>query len=249
MRIGGKTAAGAHVESDFALVLACGEGQIVDLRNRAPGAAAGDGDLELARQVVEVRAADEQFGRCACERRRVDQLRGIDSRQRAGGDVARVVAAGALGGQPGAPQFVENARQILQPDPVQLDVLADRDVGHAAGALLGDAGDGAQLPGRDLPGGQTDAQHQVRRGGAAHRSHAVALRVDAPPAQVGAHPLGRRLLDAARREGAQFVERFPRILLPLQALDALGCAFPDFGGHKTRRPARGAAGLIPPSSL
>src|SRR6266852_5819522 len=55
----------------------------------------------------------------------------------------------------------------------------------------------------------------------AEHAGAVTLRVDAPGAEVCAHPLGRNGLNAAAREAADFVEMLPRILLALQALDAL----------------------------
>ena len=72
-----------------------GESNVVDLRIRAPDAAAGDRDLELARQVVEVTVADEQPGGLLDQGRGVANLVCIDACQRAAGDVPRVVPAGA----------------------------------------------------------------------------------------------------------------------------------------------------------
>src|SRR6185295_5921616 len=70
---------------------------------------------------------------------------------------------------------------------------------------------------------------------------AVALRVDAPPAEVGADPLGRDGFEAAPGVGAQLVQRLPGVLLALQAFDSLCFGF----GHKKKK-ARVAAGFSVP---
>jgi hypothetical protein len=54
MRVGGKAAAHAHGIADFFAAPDGGQGDVVDLRIGAPDRAAGDGDLELARQIVEL---------------------------------------------------------------------------------------------------------------------------------------------------------------------------------------------------
>jgi hypothetical protein len=54
MGLVGEAAADAQRVADFAVVLHGGEANVVDLRIAAPGRAAGDGDFELARQVVEL---------------------------------------------------------------------------------------------------------------------------------------------------------------------------------------------------
>jgi hypothetical protein len=58
MRISGKPSRHAQRKSDFLPVQAiprdCGKPDVIDFRISAPRAAAGDGDLELARQVVKL---------------------------------------------------------------------------------------------------------------------------------------------------------------------------------------------------
>src|SRR5439155_13188283 len=66
MRFRREPAAHAQGESNLGMPVKrpreSGQSNVVDLRIRAPDAAAGDRDLELARQVVEVTVADEQPG-------------------------------------------------------------------------------------------------------------------------------------------------------------------------------------------
>ncbi len=59
VRVGRESAADAHREADLARLRVPdrGHADVVDLRVGAPGAAAGDGDLVLAGQVVELRVA------------------------------------------------------------------------------------------------------------------------------------------------------------------------------------------------
>ena len=63
MRLVGEAAADAQRVADLAVVLGGGEADVVDLRIGAPGRAAGGGDLELARQVVELGIGGEQVAR------------------------------------------------------------------------------------------------------------------------------------------------------------------------------------------
>ena len=57
MRFLGEASADAQRVADLAVVFGRREGDVVDLRMGAPGGAAGDGDFEFARQVVELRIA------------------------------------------------------------------------------------------------------------------------------------------------------------------------------------------------
>ena len=87
---------------------------------------------------------------------------------------------------------------VLDPDPVQLDVLAVGEVGRVAGEVHGDLADDAQLLGGERTAVDPDAEHEVfvfelvrlKRGGLAAVDPGFALGVEAPPAeaavQVGA---------------------------------------------------------------
>src|SRR2546426_6913931 len=203
------------------------EPYVVDLRVRAPHSAAGDRDLVLARQVVEGGVAAEHARRRVDERRGVHDLVGVQAGERAAGDVARDVAARPHRGDPGAPERLEDVGQALERYPVELDVLADRDVGDAARVALGEPGDRAKLVGLQLTVRDPDADHEVARRLAlaalsADRADAVALGVDAPPTEVGAEPLRRDRVPALTREALDLGVCLPRVQLALEPLDALG---------------------------
>ena len=85
-----------------------GQRDIVDQAARAVLAAAGDRDLVLARQVRVELVAEEVLVDGLGGRVAVDDLLVADAGQRAADDVARDVAAGALGGQPAGVEALED---------------------------------------------------------------------------------------------------------------------------------------------
>ena len=197
MGIGREPAADADGEADLTgrRVAHRREADVVDLGIGAPGSAPRDRDLELPRQVVERGVAVHELGRLHDERRGVDQLLGVETRHRAAGDIARDVAARAHGGHALKPERLEHVRQALERHPVELEILAHGDVGDAAAVPLGEVGDRPDLPRLEHAVGNADSHHQVPNrlalaALAPDRAHAVALRVDAPPAEVRAEPLG-----------------------------------------------------------
>ena len=106
------------------------EGDVVDLRVGAPEGAAGDRDFELARQVVELRVRREHVRDFDGERRRVDEFVAVEAGERAAGDVPRHVSAGALGAEADCGKRLDDFGNGLDGEPVELDVLADGDVGE-----------------------------------------------------------------------------------------------------------------------
>lgn len=91
----------------------------------------------------------------------VEDFIGEVAGQRAADDVARGVAAGELGDQADSLEAGENVGGVLDGEPVELDVLAGGDVAEAAGVLLGDEGDFAELRGGEEAVGDADAEHEV----------------------------------------------------------------------------------------
>ena len=73
---------------------------------------------------------------------------GVKSGERATGDVADDVAASAGGAQADRLQALENFGERFDLEPVELDVLANGDVGDAVAVFVGKRGDGAELRGR-----------------------------------------------------------------------------------------------------
>ena len=174
------------------------ERDVVDLVVGAVDRAAADGCLELARQVRVRRVAQIAVGHLADVRRAVDDLVSGDAGQRAAKDHARAVAAGLRRAEPDGLEALPDGRDVLDPDPVELDVLPVGDVGDVAAELRRDAADDAQLLGRQLPAVDADPHHEEGRlelfgledGGLAAGDAVGPLRVEAvpaePPAQVGA---------------------------------------------------------------
>ena len=172
------------------------EGDVVDLVHDVLRAA--DRGLELARQVGELRAADVLGVDLVDRRRGVDDLVLGDAGHRRAQDHAGGVAARLGGAQAGLLQVPPDGRDVLDADPVVLDVLPVGDVGGAARVLLGDLGHGAQLRQAQAAAVDPDAEHEVlvvelvrlQHAGLAAVDAGAALGVQAPPAhapaQVGA---------------------------------------------------------------
>ena len=218
MRVCRESAADAHREADLARLRVPdrGHSDIVDLRVGAPGAAAGDGDLVFSGQVVEFRVAVQHPVGRQHQRRGVHDLIAVHAGHRASGDIARRVPARAQRRQTAAPEALEDLGQVLDPDPVELDVLAHREVGDPARVLLGQIGDRAQLVRVEDSVGNPDPHHQVGHGLAlaalaSHRAHAVALRVHAPEPEVGLQPRRRNRLEAFAGEADDLRVRVPGI--------------------------------------
>src|SRR5713101_2027162 len=85
--------------------------------------------------------------------------------------------------------------------------------------------------------GNADAEHEVRQSLpfaalSADNARAIPLRVNAPPAEIRAQPLGWDRLKALTREPTDFLEAIPGILFPLQPLDSLRFRLFDRICHK-----------------
>ena len=91
----------------------------------------------------------------------VDDLVDVDARHRGAEDHPRNVAARLSTVEPHGLDPPPDLRDVLDADPVQLDVLSVADVGGVARELGGDAGDGAQLDLREGATVRSDPQHEV----------------------------------------------------------------------------------------
>src|SRR5699024_8879685 len=120
---------------------------------------AGEGGLVLAREVGELGAADVLVPDLLDRRRRVDDLVGGDPGHRAAQHDAGAVAAGLHGGQAHLVEAAPDLRDVLDPDPVVLDVLTVGDVGGVAGELGRHPGDHAQLLGGQRAAVDAHAHH------------------------------------------------------------------------------------------
>jgi hypothetical protein len=122
-----------------------GETDIVGVLEHGHGAAAVEGDVELARQAVELAMIEDVIMELACERPRVDELGGIDAGGRAARDVADVVGAGAARGETQVLNCDQHVDGVRRADLADLHVGARRHIRIAAAPALGDVGDAAEL--------------------------------------------------------------------------------------------------------
>ena len=153
-------AADHHPIADLAgLVADDAEADIVDADRRPVLGRAGHRDLELARQPAELgvqaRPLADQLG----GRARVLDLVGGDAGEMVGGDVADAIARGLDAVHLDVGEQIENVGDVLQPRPVELDVLPRGEMAVAAVVAVGDQGELAQLARAQRAIGNGDAQH------------------------------------------------------------------------------------------
>src|SRR5206468_7103849 len=173
--------------------------------------------------------------------------------QRAAGHVAGDVAAGAEARESRAPEGVHQRRQVLDGDPVQLDVLAHREIGDAARVAVREVGQRPQLWRRHDAVGNPHTHHEVLRraalaAAAADGAHAVALRVDPPPAEIRA-PLRRDRGVAVAREALDRLVRLPGIELALEPFRALCLALLHVAHARLRKRKPDVGPARPPIRL
>ena len=161
VRFVGEPAADADRVPNFGSAPRSGQADVVDLRIRAPNRAAGDGNLEFARQIVKVVVPLERVRDCNSKRRSIDDFVVSDASQRAAGDVAHHVAAGPFRREPHGVERFHDLRQRLNGEPVVLDVLADGDVGKVPPVAARNFRKHASLVSPQNAVGDADPHHEV----------------------------------------------------------------------------------------
>jgi hypothetical protein len=254
LRVGRQPAADPQVEAGPVLgVLDADERDVVHLVGDV--GQPGDGRLELARQVGELRLADVALEDPPDGRGAVDHLVGRDAGQRRTEDHPRGVAARLGGGQADRLQPLPDRRHVLDADPVVLHVLPVGDVGGVPGVGLGQLADHAQLLGGQRAAVDAHPQHEelvvellrLQRGGAAALDARPALGVQAPPAKAPAKigrvdrvepALGVHALDAGAHVQPVVVLLDLLVLVERLAVAERPLAFtagPPWGGGPDRR--------------
>jgi hypothetical protein len=132
-------------EAGFAVLLLEVQADVVEPGDGAVFAGAGNGDLELARQEGEFRVEGRPLAQDFGQRARVDDLVGGDAGELVGGDVAHAVAGGLDGVHLDFGQFGQDVGHVLDLRPVELQVVARREVAVALVVGAGDMGQLAQL--------------------------------------------------------------------------------------------------------
>lgn len=158
--------AAAHVDVEAAHDLAvlhpgAGDGAEVVHHHERAGlvGAAGEGDLELAPEVLAVGVAEQEPGEGVGVGGHVERLGVADAGQGAPGHVAHRVAAGLAGGDAHRGQPAHDRRRVVQVHEVQLHVLAGGDVEDGVRVLLGHLGQHLELLGGDPAVRDLDPQH------------------------------------------------------------------------------------------
>ena len=105
--------------------------------------------------------AGQQCGNLARQGCGINQFIGRHSGQRAAGDVAHHIAAGAFRRKANGGQRIDHLRKRLNAEPVQLNRLAHADVGQVACVFFGEPSNDPQLGGREDPIGNGNAHHEV----------------------------------------------------------------------------------------
>ena len=156
-------AAHQHVEPKPAGLLRGDECDILRLTRRAVVHATRNRDIELARQVGELRvalAADDDAIQFVDDRRGVKQFVRRQAGQGAAVDIANVVDARLERAQVYAPKLLPDFRHGVERETAQLDLLPSGDVQDAIAKPSGELGDGAQLSAPYKAVGHANAHHE-----------------------------------------------------------------------------------------
>ena len=160
VRLVAETTAGKDLESEPVALPHRDHREIVQQPLSAVRLAAGEADLELARQLLVEGIAQEMADRAVHVARHVDVLLRTDACERAGGDVADGVAAGLARGEAEGGESAQGCRRVGERNIVDLEVLARRDVGNTIlRKTLDHIGSAAQLSGQETPSRHLDADH------------------------------------------------------------------------------------------
>ena len=153
-------AAGHEFEADLArLVMHHSQADVVHGDGRAVFDGAVDRHLELAGQGDELGVKGRPLAQDFGEGAGIDDLVAGDAGEFVGGDVADAVARGLNRVHFHRGQVKQDVRRLFQLDPVELDVLARREVAVAAVVGAGDVGEHAHLFRRQQAIRHGDAQH------------------------------------------------------------------------------------------
>ncbi len=236
-RVGGQAAAHPEVEARAVLgVDGADERHVVGLRRDVVAGVPGERGLELARQVREVGVAEVAALDLLQGAGAVDDLVGRDAGDGGAEEGAGRVAARLERGQAGVLEPLPDLGDVLDPDPVVLDVLPVGDVGGVAGEVDADGAERADGVVRQQRAVGADPHHEElvvelllleHRGLAAVEARG-ALRVEAHPAeaaaQVGRVDRGEAALGVDVEDPVAHVERVVVLLGLLVLVQGLGVA-------------------------
>ena len=135
------------------------EADVVGVLDRRDLAAAVEGDVELARQVVELAVVEDELTERVGQRKRVDELVRVHAAGGVAGEVADVVRAGPARVQADALDAADELHGVLRLDEPHLQVGPRGDLDVAAGEPVGDVGELAELEAVELAARDAQARH------------------------------------------------------------------------------------------
>src|SRR5690606_36664907 len=154
-----KTATNPDAESDHAVLLHCLQSDIVHAHGGTIRVCAADCDLELAWQEGKFRMQHGPLADDLAPYQGIDEFVGSNTREVVGSSVANTVAAGLDGVHLHFCQFGQNGRNIFQPGPVELHVLACTEMTIAAIPATGNERYCTQLAGGEHAIRDCNTQH------------------------------------------------------------------------------------------
>src|SRR3984957_2216284 len=116
----------------------CGQTHVVNLRIRAPDAASGNRDLEFTRKIVKLIISRQHLRCFESKRRGIADFVSIHPGNWATGHVSCDVSAGTHSVETVLRQRIEYVGESLDRHPMQLNVLANRDVTYSVGVTMGE---------------------------------------------------------------------------------------------------------------
>ena len=193
------------------------ERQVVDLVSDVLPRRSAHRALELPRQVREGRVQEVAIEDLLDCPGAVDDLVDRDPGDRGAEDDAGHIAAGLRGAETDRFEPVPDLGNILDADPVELDVLPVGDVGGVAGELGGDLGDRAQLAEVKSAAVRSHPHHEVlvlellrlQGRGLAAVDPWLALRVETPPAKPSAQVIAGYRVESA--DGVDALDPGPNV--------------------------------------
>src|SRR5438477_1207103 len=122
-----------------------GETDVVGVFQGGYAAATVEGDVEFARQSVELAVVEDRVIQSEAERPRVVELERIDAGGRVPGDVSDIVRARAARSETSLGELLQHSQRVFRRDLADLQIGSRGNVRIAGAVLIGDLGVRAQF--------------------------------------------------------------------------------------------------------
>ena len=187
------------------------QGKVLRFSVAAVLQAAGDGAVELARQVCERLVIKQQVGKGSGGRAGVEQFVRRDARRRAAADAADVVHASLPAVQSDRGEPSPDLGHLVNGEPTHLHLLSRGQVAETPAVLVRQFGNDAELGGVRGPARHAEPQHEVPR--------RLLSEEEAVPLEAGLVVFAQFLPVARGGEALDVVDTVEAVLLLLHLLD------------------------------